>query len=91
MTNKIHNTGKYAPLSDHLKDLEDNNVGLSFEQIETIIRARLPASAKLYREWWSNQTNFTNRPQAKAWMKEGFRVKTVHQSSQGGWVEFERT
>lgn len=83
---------KYEPLELHLLDLamSVNEVSLSFRQIEEIIGARLPKSAVSYREWWSNQTNTLNRPQACAWTNAGFAVGFVHQDGQNPRVQFKR-
>lgn len=45
---------KYAALADYLDAQTDNVIGLSFEQIEQILRCRLPQSASVYDAWWSN-------------------------------------
>lgn len=65
-------------------------VTLSFEQIELIIRNDLPASHLDYRQWWENQSDVANRPQARAWTNAGFMVRQVNQVRTGGWVTFIR-
>jgi hypothetical protein len=67
-----------------------NEFTLSFEQINQIIDASkpLPDSAYDHRQWWENQTDNTDRPQAKAWMDAGFKVDDVEQDD--GWVRFKR-
>ena len=45
---------KYAALGDYLDTQTDNEVSLSFEQIEEILQGRLPESASVYDAWWSN-------------------------------------
>jgi hypothetical protein len=65
-------------------------ITLGFRQIEEIIGGQLPESAFNYREWWSNQSNVKNRPQARAWINAGFVVDAVHQKSSNGWVRFKR-
>lgn len=83
---------KYDPLAEYLEDLPANQseVILSFSEVERILGASLPDSAFEYREWWSNQADYRNRPQAAAWMAAGFRVEEVNQSRSGGRVKFRR-
>lgn len=45
---------KYAALGDYLDAQTDNEIDLSFEQIEEILRGCLPESASIYDAWWSN-------------------------------------
>lgn len=80
---------KYDPLLTYLlSQKESDSFVLTFEQIEKIIGKRLPKSATEYREWWSNQRNYTNRPQAEAWMSIGVRVDEVNQKQK--WVKFKK-
>jgi hypothetical protein len=83
---------KYEPLEDYLQNqrLTSSRVSLSFKEIENIIGAALPKSAYTYREWWSNQRDYKNRPQAKAWLSAGFEVESVNQDLKSGSVEFVR-
>jgi len=89
---EIKRRGKYEPLELHLLALPASvvDVSLSFRQIEKIIGAPLPESAVTYREWWSNQADTLNRPQAYAWTSAGFAVDTVHQDGINAWVQFKR-
>jgi hypothetical protein len=84
--------GKYGPLESHLSALSSStkDPSLTFQQLEKILGFPLPESAKTYREWWSNQANVSNRPQARAWTNAGFRVDTVRQSGTDSWVKFVR-
>ena len=82
---------KYYPLEQFLRATPDelDLLTLGFQQIETIIGSQLPASHTLYRQWWENQSDPTNRPQAEAWLKAGFRVEDVRLSDDG-WVTFRK-
>lgn len=86
-------SSKYDPLSEHLQNLpaDQSKATLQFSELEKILGATLPDSAFEYREWWSNQADYRNRPQAAAWMTSGFRVEEVHQSRSGGRVKFRRS
>jgi len=83
---------KYEKLEIHLQGLrlKTPKVSLSFKDIENIIGQSLPRSAFLYREWWSNQKDTNNRPQAKAWLAAGYEVDSVQQKSNAGSVVFVR-
>ena len=84
---------KYAPIRDYLL-LEQSNIAeirLSFSEIEEIIQSRLPTSAFRRRSWWGNETNYTNRPQARAWMETDFRVASVNQKTKDAFVIFRRS
>ena len=82
---------KYEPLENYLKNkLGQSRVDLTFKEIEEIIGAPLPTSALQHREWWSNQKDVANRPQAKSWLSAGFKVGDLHQSLKSGRVSFVR-
>lgn len=83
---------KYEQLENFLQNqrLTSSRVSLSFKEIENIVGAPLPKSAYTYREWWSNQRDYANRPQAKAWLSAEFEVESVNQGLKSGSVEFVR-
>ena len=83
-------TSKYEKLSEYLRGLpaDTREVTLSFKQIESILDNALPKSAIDYRQWWANQLDSKNRPQAHAWMGAGFKVSNVQLKKPGGWVCF---
>lgn len=66
---------KYAALGAYLKKQSGNIVRLSFAEIEQLIGGSLPASARRYRAWWSNNSN--NSVITKAWLGAGFRSQDV--------------
>jgi len=84
--------GKYDALEKYLKapSSSTKEVFLTFQQLEEVLGFALPQSAATYREWWSNQADVSNRPQAKAWTNAGFRVETVRQRRDDSWVRFIR-
>ena len=79
---------KYAPLEIFLRETEakKQEVKLSFAQIESIIKSKLPASANEM-SWWEHATEGNHR-NTRAWANAGWRVGQVH--LQGRWVRFER-
>lgn len=83
---------KYEPLQRHLEAVpgDTSAVTMAFEQIERVIGAPLPVSAWEHREWWSNQKDTADRPQAQAWLAAGFVVDFVRQTRGLGQVRFKR-
>lgn len=83
---------KYEPLELYLRKIPSTTkeVTLSFAEIEQIIGALLPASAKSHRPWWGNQKDSETRPQAHAWLSAGFEVDAVNQGSGNASVRFRR-
>jgi hypothetical protein len=83
---------KYEPLELHLRAVSPatKDVTLSFAEIERILGAPLPASARSHRAWWGNQKDSKTRPQAHAWLSAGFVVDTVSQAGSNASVRFKR-
>lgn len=83
---------KYAPLRNYLVALPPSTleVTLTFRQLEEILGFSLPKSATDYRQWWANQMDSNNRPQADAWIGARFIVDSVQPRKPGGWVKFRR-
>lgn len=83
---------RYARLEEKLRALPRSigSLELTFQHIEEILGFGLPPSALKYRAWWSNQQDFTGRPQAKAWLDAGFRVESVSLNPQNRVVMFVR-
>jgi hypothetical protein len=70
--------GKYTPLENYLRDLPESQreVTLGFEQIEGILKSKLPASAYEYWAWWANEKE-GNHVNARAWANAGWKVESV--------------
>jgi len=66
---------KYAPLRDYLLTSSKDRVELSFDEIEEIIGASLPNSARTHRSWWANNERHTQA--RNGWMAAGFLVSNV--------------
>lgn len=65
---------KYDPLYAYLLEARirgDSHLNLSFQQIERILGAALPHSARTYQAWWGNHYG---NSQANAWMRAGWWV-----------------
>lgn len=67
---------KYDPLEQFLRKQTTKLVPMSFTDIERIIGASLPPSARIHRPWWSN--NPKNSVITKAWLRAGFRTERVN-------------
>ena len=67
--------GKYAPLAAYLAAQPGDAVTLSFAEIETLIGARLPPTARR-QSWWSNSPRWF--PHARTWLATGWRIQTVN-------------
>ncbi|MCW5316283.1 helix-turn-helix domain-containing protein [Nostoc sp. KVJ3] len=66
---------KYQPLLEFLRGSNQNEINLSFADIETLINDTLPNSAKSKRAWWSNRSK--GALQALSWIEAGYRVGDV--------------
>ncbi len=71
------NRGKYQRLYTHLCSFTTQEWRATFSEIESIIGFELPASARLHRPWWSNQTGGNGHSQALAWSAAGWETAEV--------------
>ena len=69
--------GKYQRLYTHLCSLPAQEWRTTFGEIESIIGFELPASARLHRPWWSNQSSGNGHSQALAWSVAGWETADV--------------
>ncbi|MYE11034.1 MAG: hypothetical protein F4X99_05105 [Gammaproteobacteria bacterium] len=74
--------GKYAPLYRHLAGMSTMEWPVSFGELEAILGFDLPASARLYRPWWSNQRRGTGHSHALAWYVAGWKTRSVDLESE---------
>jgi hypothetical protein len=82
---------KYDPLRMFLESAAPGvlQITLSFRQVEMILGAALPTSARRHRAWWSNPSSPHDHPYAQAWLAVGWKVDTVDQQDE--WVRFRRS
>ena len=74
---------KYWPLHEYLRPLaQDEPITLTFDEVEAIIGAFLPPSARVSRAWWANSTT----PQGQAWLETGWLVDAL--DIEEAWVVF---
>lgn len=84
----ISRTAKYVPLARYLLNAgpSKRNVTMGFSEIEKLIGATLPNSARRHRAWWGNDTS--SHVQASAWLSAGWRVVVLDFPKES--VTFER-
>jgi len=66
---------KYHPLFEHLLFSGQGQIMMTFAEVETIIGAPLPPSARQREEWWSNSPS--GHSQARAWMRANYRASDI--------------
>ncbi len=66
---------KYHGLYHYLRRQRQEELSLTFADIERLIGSALPPGARLGRAFWSNRTR--GALQAQAWMAAGYRVRQV--------------
>ena len=77
--------GKYDPLYQHLSSATASHLRLSFVEIERILRASLPMSARRHQAWWENERDGSH-VHARAWLDAGYETHRLDLNS--GTVEF---
>ena len=77
---------KYDPLERYLSAQPENGCTLTFSQIEEIIGAPLPPSARRHRSWWGNDSTHV---QALTWMGAGWTTEPPRLDEE--IVKFRRT
>jgi hypothetical protein len=79
----------YYLLEKYFRSLptSDEEVTLTFERIEQILRVRLPRAAREEEPWWGNQKPGT-QVESLAWMDAGWMVEIVNLPEE--WVRFVR-
>ncbi len=69
-------TGKYGPLSAFLALQPGRHLKLSFSQIERLLGAPLPPSARRHQAWWANE-RVTTHQHARAWLDAGYQTRRL--------------
>lgn len=72
---KQRSMSKYQPLEAFLSACGEAEVPMTFQEIERVIGAKLPASAWKHRPWWSNSES--SSVAARSWRRAGFRSTEV--------------
>ena len=75
---------RYAAIGWHLNNSNASTIGMTFSDIEELMGAPLPSSARKFRPWWANDLSHA---QAKnGWMRYGWRIQNVDMGNEK--VEF---
>lgn len=71
-------TGKYTPLETYLLALPKSKkeITLSFDQIEGILKFKLPASAYEDERWWLREKE-GNHVNLRTWTNAGWKITSV--------------
>ena len=77
---------KYEALGEFLRQQSNDQIAMSFADVERIIGEKLPRSASAHREWWANDVTHVN---ARVWLDAGFESEKVDMS--GRRLVFART
>ena len=82
-------SGKYTPLEKYLRDLpaSQREVTLAFEEIEKILKSKLPSSAYEDRRWWDHETE-GNHVTKRSWSSAGWKVESLDLNAK--WVKVVR-
>ncbi len=86
---------KYHSLFEYLLFSGQGRLSMSFAEVESIIGASLPPSARKREEWWSNSPS--GHSQARAWMRASYKASNVDLSGEKvvfsleGWPDGYRT
>lgn len=66
---------KYDSLAKHLARSNAPELVMTFAQLEEILGAPLPASARTHRPWWANSAH--GHVQSKGWLDAGYQSERV--------------
>ncbi|WP_281883293.1 hypothetical protein [Paenibacillus sp. YYML68] len=70
-------TSKYSPITDLLnRKNEHRNITLTFDEIEELLKFKLPASAYKHNSWWANEQD-GNHSHARSWLSAGWKTTDV--------------
>lgn len=73
-------SSKYWSLYEYLQTSGQDELRLTFAEIERLLGQPLPGSARSQRAWWSNRSR--GGTQAKAWMEAGYEVTELDLSAE---------
>lgn len=69
---------KYEPLSSFLETQPQDQVRLSFDDVERIIGSKLPRSAFEHQAWWAN--NPEGHSHCRSWFNAGWKTENLNLS-----------
>jgi hypothetical protein len=73
---------RYAPLAIWLQSRpsKEDRIGLTFGEVEEIIKGDLPPSARVHRSWWANDS--VGHVQSQQWLDVGWRVAQINMTEE---------
>lgn len=80
---------KYKPLFDRLNGRKEEEITLTFFDIEQCLGFSLPASAYKYASFWANNTNGQHQ-HCKSWLDAGYKTINVPKSLIDQYITFKR-
>jgi hypothetical protein len=78
--------GKYIRLYEFLKGQQVERITLSFNQIEELLKFKLPASAYKHRAWWANE-NEGRHTHARSWRNAGWKTVNPEMGRQATFIK----
>ena len=67
---------KYSQIPKYLSTRNQPRISLSFSEIERVIDAKLPNSAREHQAWWAN--NGQGHSHSKAWLEAGWKTENLN-------------
>lgn len=80
---------KYKPLYDHLSQIKEDSICMTFAEIEAILGFPLPVSFQRHPSFWANNENGQHH-HCKAWLDAGFKTVNVQKNIIDRRMCFER-
>ena len=77
----------YKGLYTYFKEKKQDEIVLSFEEVEKIINRELPPSAQIHKEWWANDRTHS---QAIPWLEAGYTTVKVSDTFEGKRIIFSK-
>jgi hypothetical protein len=68
---------RYDPIYRWLGSKTEKQISLSFAQLEEVLGAPLPVSARAHFEWWANARGAKPHVQCRAWLDAGYKTVAV--------------
>lgn len=81
--------GKYDLLSDYLAKKSNERITLCMQEIEDIIKDKLPESAYKYSAWWANSRT-KQHPYCRIWIENNYRTVDVKTTIHNQMITFEK-
>jgi hypothetical protein len=80
---------KYDPFARYLRSRSELELTVAFTEIERIIDAALPPSARQQPVWWRNDlTPYRTSVQSRSWVGSGYAAEVINIDEQ--WVTFRK-